>query len=65
MLDQENLEKFTKRSKTEEVNDNIIESLEEINVEKRLSKEQKSESFNIFHNNLTMSQSSLFNSSSK
>ena len=51
-----NLENFTKRSRTEEVNDNLIESLGEIDVVKRLSKDQKTESYNIFHDNKLFSE---------
>lgn len=53
-LEQLNLENFTKKSKTEEVDDNVIESMGEINVDKRFSKDQRTESFNIFHDNLSL-----------
>ena len=62
VFDQEALENFTKRSKTEEVNEEVIGSLGEIDVHKRLSKDQKSESFNIFCDRLSLSRSDFFNS---
>jgi hypothetical protein len=64
-IDPDNLEKLTKRSKTEEVPGQGIASLEQINVEKRLSNNQKTESFNIFHSNVGISRSSIFNSDGK
>jgi len=64
-IKQEAMEKLTKRSKTEHIEEFEIGSLEQIDVTKRLSKDQQSESFNIFKNNLSMPKSLVFESLGK
>jgi hypothetical protein len=56
---------MTKRSRTEEIEDNQIGSLGEINVNMRLLNSQKTESFNIFHDNTSFFGSDMISSQSK
>lgn len=56
-LDQINLENFTKKRKTEEVENNMLGSMGEIDVINHFAKEQKTESYNIFHDSASLPKS--------